>query len=1208
MQLGLGPLPPEPYPPYGEQHVAATMEKPGDQIGRYKLLEQIGEGGMGVVWMAQQEEPVRRRVALKIIKLGMDTRDVVARFEAERQALALMDHSNIARVFDGGATQTGRPYFVMELVRGVAITTYCEQNRFSIPERLELFVQVCAAVQHAHQKGIVHRDIKPSNVLVTLQDDRPMPKVIDFGVAKAMTQRLTEKTLFTRFRQFVGTPAYMSPEQTSENRDDVDTRSDIYSLGALLYELLTGRTPFETQSLMKASYEAILKVIRENEPPKPSTRLTTLKQEEQRRVASGRKTEPQKLSHLLRGELDWIVMKALEKDRARRYDSVSSLAADIGHHLKNEPVTARPSSKFYRFQKLVRRNKLSFASGAVLAVVLITGFGVSTFLFIRAQDSERTEKQMRAEAERQRALALAETRKTKAALSQSDLLQALRLIDDEKPGDALPYLTQSLVEDPSNAAALMRMTTLLMYRSWMLPVLVLTNNQAIRGPWFSLNGDQILACSSGGRAAAWDARSGAPIQVPMVNSALEVAQFSADGKEIFIQSSDHTARVWDMQTGESLTGFLRFDGIVIQANFGPDWKQMVTLSDDGTGRRHEVRLWNFQASDAPKTIFSTRAGMLAPNYSPAGNWVITAGDDGVARIWSAQTGDLVAQLRHAGAVPEAAFSPDEERVVTASYDGTACVWETRTGRLLTGPLKHRGGVLSAQFSPDGSRVVTGSFDKTARVWDSHTGELLTSAMRHAGQVDTVRFSPDGKHVLTGSFDGSARVWDAQTGLPWSEPLKHGSRVLSAEFSPDGMRIVTGCGDNTVRVWEIQSSPALPTVCPHQDKVTSACFSPDGKRVVTSSLDGTARLRDAQTGFPLADPLQHDAAVLDAQFSADGTRIVTACADGTARIWDVQTGRLLRSLQHTRPVLAAQFSGDGAKILTTAADAMLRIWDLTGKVPMHRLELAEAVRTMQLSPDGRRLATISTDNAVRVWDIESGQLLFPPLNHSRSVLSAKFSPDGMLVVTACGDVAQIWDPRLTQPLLATLKHSDLVASADFSPDGLEIATASMDYTAGLWDAKTGYPLAPPLQHNSGVQSVAFSPDSRWVVTACKDGTARVWDAKSGLPLTPPFVHPHAVFSAQFAPDGKRILTVSQDAYAKVWNLAPGHPSPDWLSRLCEAISGQILNDQGVLELTKLDRSETLRGIRQELNQSTNVDDWVRWGRWFLTDPSKLPASK
>ena len=371
---------------------------PQPLVGHYKLLQKIGEGGFGIVYMAEQLEPVQRKVALKLIKAGMDTQEVVARFEAERQALALMDHPNIARVLDAGATDTGRPYFVMELVNGIPITEFCDKAQLSTTERLQLFIKVCHAVQHAHQKGIIHRDIKPSNVLVTLQDGEPLPKVIDFGVAKALGQKLTEKTLFTAFQNLVGTPAYMSPEQAELSGLDVDTRSDIYSLGVLLYELLTGVTPFSKETLDKAALDEVRRIIRETEPPRPSTRLQTLG-DKLVEVAKRRNTEPAALSRFVRGDLDWIVMKCLEKERARRYETTNGLATDIECHLNHEPVSAAAPGKLYRAGKFVRRHKVGLAMAAALVLLLLAGTVVSTWQAVRASRAEARDRAARMRAE-----------------------------------------------------------------------------------------------------------------------------------------------------------------------------------------------------------------------------------------------------------------------------------------------------------------------------------------------------------------------------------------------------------------------------------------------------------------------------------------------------------------------------------------------------------------------------------------------------------------------------------------------------------------------------------------------------------------------------------------------------------------------------------------------------------------------------------------
>jgi eukaryotic-like serine/threonine-protein kinase len=417
----------------------------GKRIGRYKLLQKIGEGGGGVVFMAEQEEPVRRRVALKVIKLGMDTKNVIARFEAERQALAMMDHLNIARVLDAAATETGRPYFVMELVRGTKITEYCDKNNLKTQQRLDLFVQVCHAIQHAHQKGIIHRDIKPSNILITLHDGVPVPKVIDFGIAKATESPLTDKTLFTAYEQIIGTPAYMSPEQAEMSGLDIDTRSDIYSLGVLLYELLTGRTPFDAKKLLQNGVDAMRKTLREQEPQRPSTMVTTMQDTELTITAEHRQAEPPKLISQLRGDLDWIVMKALEKDRKRRYETANGLAMDIQRYLGNEPVVARPPSRLYRFQKLVRRNKIVFLAGAAVAIALLIGFGTSTWLFFRERDARQ--RAVAAEERAELAKANETVLRQKAELRQK-ITQAQFLVGQDRYAEADQLLADNSFSVP----------------------------------------------------------------------------------------------------------------------------------------------------------------------------------------------------------------------------------------------------------------------------------------------------------------------------------------------------------------------------------------------------------------------------------------------------------------------------------------------------------------------------------------------------------------------------------------------------------------------------------------------------------------------------------------------------------------------------------------------------------------------------------------
>jgi eukaryotic-like serine/threonine-protein kinase len=1200
----------EPAPDFkpGPEAELAVDEGISTAIGRYKLREKIGEGGCGVVYMAEQEAPVRRQAALKVIKLGMDTKSVVGRFEAERQALAMMDHPNIAKVFDAGATGSGRPYFVMELVRGAKVTDYCDQNSLAIRERLELVIKVCQAVQHAHQKGIIHRDLKPSNILVTVHDGVAMPKVIDFGIAKATEGRLSDKTIYTETRQFIGTPAYMSPEQAELTSGDIDTRSDIYSLGALLYELLTGRTPFDHQELLKLGVDSMRQIIRQKEPLRPSTRLSTLAAADIACVAQWRHAEPLKLVRLLRGDLDWIVMKCLEKDRTRRYETANGVAADLQRHLNNEPVTASPPSNLYRFQKLVRRNKLAFTAGVAVAATLIFGLIVSSWSLIKEQQArqravaaENTQLALRREADTARKAA-------EMTLAAADFSEANRLIAAEDGPDAVAYLLRILSTDANNGAALTRLATLITYHSWMMPTLSLKHENWVVSAQFSPDGKRIATGSSDGTARVWDAQTGQPLTKPLKHGdVVNSVQFSPDGARIVTASSDGAARIWDAPTGHLMMAPLKHESSVVYAEFSVDGTRVVTASYDNT-----ARVWDVRTGQPLTEPLRHADSVRSAHFSPDGARIVTASADGTARVWDAQTGrPLTRPLIHGDYVRSAQFGPDGKRVVTASHDGTARVWDAQTGQPLTEPLRHGDFVVSAQFSPNGKRVVTASQDGTARVWDAQTGKPGTAPLRHLRAVESAEFSSDGRRVVTASQDGTAQVWDAQTGDPLSQPLQAGGAIWSAHFSPEGQRVVTASADGTARVWDPITSPPLTEPLRHQASVRSAQFSPDGKRVLTASFDSTAQVWDAQTGQPAGMPLKHRGAVNSARFSPDGEWIVTASWDNTARVWDAQTSQPLSDpLSHGARVNYAEFSPDGKRVVTASEDRSARMWNAqTGQRLTTPLKHEGTVASAVFSADARYIVTAAWDATARVWDADTGQVLRETLKHGKPVAYAQFSPDSKRVVTASADMsARVWDWQTGQPLTEPLKHSDFVLSTQFSPDGQRVVTASRDDTARLWDANTGHALTEPLKHGGPVNFAGFSPDGKRVVTASADGTARVWDTQTGQPLTEPLRHLKEVRSAQFSPDGRRIVTASADGTARVWDIGfVSSNCPAWLLQLAEALSGRRLNKQGLLEDTSFNRVETINQIRLFLKSQPEGGDGVLWGRWLLADPYNRTVS-
>jgi WD40 repeat protein/serine/threonine protein kinase len=1065
--------------------VPTLNEKPGAVIGPYKLLEQIGEGGMGTVWMAQQTAPVKRLVAVKVIKPGMDSAQVIARFEAERQALALMDHPNIARVLDGGTTGGGRLYFVMDLVKGVAITRYCDEHHLTPRQRLELFIPVCQAIQHAHQKGIIHRDLKPSNVLVALYDGKSVPKVIDFGVAKAAGQSLTDKTLVTGFGNIVGTLEYMSPEQAEINQLDIDTRSDIYSLGVLLYELLAGSPPFTQKDLEKAGMLEMLRVIREEEPSKPSTKLSTA--DGLPTLAANRGMEPAKLTRLVRGELDWIVMKALEKDRNRRYETANGLAMDVQRYLADEPVQACPPSAWYRVRKFARRNKGPLLAVALVLLALVGGIVGTSLGLVQAERARQDETAAR------------------------DKLQV-----------NLYYQTMALAEREHSAGNIGRAEQLL--DSDLCP-------PALRGwEW------QYLKGLSRGNAPLFRGQS-----------VLFSLALAPDASRVAAGGSDGSITVWDTRTGQARV-YQGHAAIVWGLVFCLDGQRLWSGGEDGVIHLWDLRTGNRLASvgHAPAGEEAIRGLALSPD----GHYLVSMSGSRL-QVWDAATGQRLEGGVEAREFDRGvAFSQDGRLLATTCKDKVVRIWDTATWRERFALRGHGGAlVLGVAFSPDGRRLASGSVrywddsqDSEVIIWDLETQEPIQTLRGMAGGTRSVAFSPDGRRLATGAeADPIIRVWDVATGREALTLRGHQDAVLSLAFSRDGNRLFSASGDQTVRVWDGTPTPQrarteLQVLRGHEGRVNSLAFTQDGRRLVSGGTDRTVRLWDVRTGRELRTLIRGPSPVYAVAISPDGASLATGsyCAgEGPPqrpelRVWDARTWQ-------ERLCLALP-NGEGHGIVSLAFSADSRRLVLTGTGSPSVVDVATGLALLSLEPEENqngwavaygsrgRIAWATASGKVLVWDDPSAQVFGPiiawvgpaPLlpklvnawvagvacrpnvlhAHSTRALGVTLSSDqsqlascgmdGTIKVIDRGDAD--WAERFT-----LRGHLGAVHAITFHPDGRRLASAGLDGTVRVWDMATSKELFSLHGHTNGVYCVAYSPDGSYLASGSSDGTIRIWDA-------------------------------------------------------------------------------------------------------------------
>jgi serine/threonine protein kinase/WD40 repeat protein len=1033
-------------------------EDAGSVIGRYKLLQQIGEGGFGVVHMAEQTRPMQRTVALKIIKLGMDTKQVIARFEAERQALALMADPNIAPVLDAGSTETGRPYFVMELVKGVPITEYCDTHRLGTDARLGLFQDVCHAVQHAHQKGVIHRDLKPSNVMITLHDGKPVVKVIDFGIAKALHQKLTERTLFTEYRQLIGTPEYMSPEQAEMSGLDVDTRSDIYALGVLLYELLAGVRPFDAKRLREAGYGEIQRIIREEEPPKPSTRVSSAGrtptpaegESSIEAIAEQRHTDVRTLARSLRGDLDWIVMKCLEKDRARRYETANGLAADIGRHLRNEPVTASPPSLRYRLEKLVRRNRAVAATAAAIALVLVgatlvsTGFGISaTRARSGLQDALDRESDQKREAVRLRDETLERNLELERIAYASEIRGVHELVRDGQ--------FRGLADRLDALDSRHRGFEWTWLRTRVEPVIaheIDTGGEAeVTVVELSPDGSRLLVARLDGVVQAYRTATWAlEYELPSRGHEVRDAAFDPTGQRVAIVVPGRAVVLLDAATGTELhrtsspcrTVAFAPDGSVI-ASVGDQWGLVLLDPDDLSERRRFERL-------------PARAWSL--HFSPTGTRLLASCFDGTARLLDPETGAVVEKLVHNTDAGEpslgyATFSHDGRLVVTTGWRGRAKLWNAETGALLRELHPHlqrdndAWSTWDADFSFDDRLVACCGNDGLVRVSNVETGavECVLMVKDRVGmpkRVRRVRFDASATRVIAGGRHGRVHVWLLDEAAARLEMTGHTDGVLEMCATPDGAFAFSVGYDGTVRKWDLLTGRQIfmrqlefhidDNDFRSRHRTLSVDVTPDRSKVVVTTQGGRGYVLDAATGVLVqrfemppgsGDPTGDEArlGLMCVRVSPDGRTIAAGVGtwsifrpvDRVAPIYlfDLGTGTRRRELAmggHTASVSGVAFSPDGSQLFSTGFDGQLLRWDLVDPGPPDVLigpSGSEVRYASDVVVDAASQVVIASygSGEVSAHHLEDGTPAWSFQTHDAGINALSLSPDGTRLLTA-----------------------------------------------------------------------------------------------------------------------------------------------------------------------------------------------------------------